>query len=240
MDRFAQMMEVTKVAIIVAAGSGTRMGGQLPKQFQDLGGTPLGIHPGLQFRKFDPRIELVYVIAIGTAVLWENLLSTHFPEGGWRLCMGGKSRYESVRNGINSIKNPETLVAIHDAARPFIEPKQIKAGFQNAFEKGNAVFTVPVKDSLRTITESGRSACVDRSKYHLVQTPQIFWQKDLKPVYQANDEPRFTDDATVMEIAGHSIHLIDGSYANIKVTTPEDWAIAERILSQSAISQQGN
>jgi hypothetical protein len=102
------MIEVPKVAIIVAAGSGTRMGGLVPKQFQDLGGIPLGIHPGLQFRKFDPKIELIYVIAIGTAVLWENLLSTHFPDGGWRLCMGGKSRYESVRNGIKSIKNPET------------------------------------------------------------------------------------------------------------------------------------
>jgi 2-C-methyl-D-erythritol 4-phosphate cytidylyltransferase len=227
------MIEVPKVAIIVAAGSGTRMGGLVPKQFQDLGGIPLGIHPGLQFRKFDPTIELVYVIAIGTAVLWENLLTTHFPNGGWRLCMGGKSRYESVRNGIKSIKNPETLVAIHDAARPFIEPSKIKIGFQVANDLGNATFSIPVKDSLRSLSPQGNSSFVDRSLFHFVQTPQIFWQRDLKSVYQAEDDLRFTDDATVMELAGHKIHLVEGSYSNIKVTTPDDWVIAERILERT-------
>jgi 2-C-methyl-D-erythritol 4-phosphate cytidylyltransferase len=227
------MMEVKKVAILVAAGSGTRMGGSIPKQFQTLAGIPLAIHPGIQFRKFDPAIELVYVIASGSAQIWERLLQSFFPEGGWRLCMGGKTRYESVKNGVKSIQDPNALVAIHDGARPFIEPEQIEAGFRLAFEKGNAVFSVRAKDSLRMETAGGQSHFVDRSRFHYVQTPQIFWQKDLKSVYEQDDDPRFTDDATVMEIAGYQIHLLKGSYNNIKVTTPEDWILAERILEKS-------
>jgi len=228
------MKEVKKVAILVAAGSGTRMGSNIPKQFHKLAGIPLAIHPGIQFRKFDSEIELIYVIASGSAQIWENYLKEYFPEGGWRLCMGGKSRYESVRNGVRSIQHKHSLVAIHDGARPFIDPSQIEKAFSLAFYKGNAVFSVPAKDSLRKITGGESSEFVDRSQYHYIQTPQIFWQKDLQKIYEQEDDIRFTDDATVMELSGYSIHLIEGSYKNIKITTPEDWIIAERFIESGA------
>lgn len=228
------MQDIRKVAIIVAAGSGSRMGGPVPKQFQELGGIPLAIHSGIQFRNFDPGIELVYVVASGTAQIWENLLRQHIPSGNWRLCMGGRSRFESVRNGIRSISDPETLVAIHDGARPFLEPDQIRRGFIQAWEMGNAVFAVPAKDSIRILQPEGTSTFVDRSLYYYVQTPQIFWHKDLRPVYDQEDDPRFTDDATVMELAGFRIHLVEGSYQNLKVTTPEDWILAARILEKQS------
>jgi 2-C-methyl-D-erythritol 4-phosphate cytidylyltransferase len=228
------MQDIRKVAIIVAAGSGSRMGGPVPKQFQELGGVPLAIHSGIQFRQFDAGIELIYVVASGTAQIWENLLRIHIPGGNWRLCMGGRTRFESVRNGIRSISEPETLVAIHDGARPFLEPDQIRRGFIQAWEKGNAVFAVPAKDSIRVLQEDGTSTFVDRSQYFYVQTPQIFWQKDLRTVYDQEDDARFTDDATVMEMAGHRIHLVEGSYHNLKVTTPEDWILAARILEKQA------
>jgi 2-C-methyl-D-erythritol 4-phosphate cytidylyltransferase len=225
------MNEVSKAAIIVAAGTGTRMGGNQPKQFKELAGIPLAIYPGLTFREFDPEIELVYVIGIGTAQTWENLLRKFFPDGNWRLAMGGKSRYESVANGVKSFQNPDTMLAIHDGARPFLEAKTIAHAFQCAYENRNAVLAVPAKDSLRMATESG-SNFLDRTKYFYVQTPQIFWQKDMRDVYQQQDNSNFTDDATVMELAGHNIVLVEGSYDNIKVTTPEDWEQAELILKR--------
>lgn len=226
------MNEVRKVAIIVAAGSGSRMGGVIPKQFQELAGTPLAIHPGLQFRRFEPGMELVYVIASGTALIWETLLQKYFPEGNWRLCMGGKTRYESVRNGVRSISGESVLVAIHDGARPFIDPGIISRSFQTAYSAGNAVVAVPVKDSLREAGDDGRSRSVDRTRFFSVQTPQVFWIGDLRPVYMQEDNPLFTDDATVMEQAGFSINMVEGSYANMKVTTPEDWEVAERLYQR--------
>lgn len=227
------MDEDKRVAIIVAAGSGSRMGSALPKQFHELAGIPLAIHPGLKFREFDPTIELIYVISIGSAQIWENLLQTYFPTGGWRLCMGGKTRYESVQNGVKSISNLDAWVAIHDGARPFIEPDQLKKAFLEAKQRGNSVFAAPAKDSLRQTVEDGTSRFVDRSQFYYVQTPQIFRHKDLLPVYHQIPDPRFTDDATVMELAGHRIHLFPGPYENIKVTTPEDWIMAERILEKT-------
>ncbi|HOY94234.1 MAG TPA: IspD/TarI family cytidylyltransferase [Catalimonadaceae bacterium] len=227
------MDEEKRVAIIVAAGSGSRMGSALPKQFHELAGIPLAIHPGLKFRQFDPTIELVYVISIGSAQIWENLLQTYFPTGGWRLCMGGKTRYESVQNGVNSITNPDAWVAIHDGARPFIEKVQLNEAFLQAKQLGNAVFAAPAKDSLRQTLDDGTSRFVDRSQYYCVQTPQIFRQRDLLPVYQQAPDALFTDDATVMELAGYRIHLFPGPYENIKVTTPEDWILAERILEKT-------
>jgi 2-C-methyl-D-erythritol 4-phosphate cytidylyltransferase len=158
-----------------------------------------------------------------------------FPVGIWRIAMGGKSRYESVANGVRSIQNPETLVAIHDGARPFLSPELIEHAFQMAYENGNAVLAVPAKDSLRIQTGEESSRAVDRSQYFYVQTPQIFWQRDLSAIYRQPYDHKFTDDATVMEMAGFGINLVEGSYDNIKITTPEDWAIAELILEKNGV-----
>lgn len=225
------MQNIKKVAIIVAAGTGTRMGGTQPKQFHILGGRPLGIYCGLAFRRFNPEIELVYVIGTGTAQAWESLLLEHFPEGNWRLAMGGKTRYESVANGLRNVHDSQTLIAVHDAARPFISPDVIAQAFETAFEKRNAVVAVPAKDSIRMLNGHGSKA-LDRSQCFLVQTPQIFWKGDMEEIYRQPFDHRFTDDATVMELAGHAIQVVEGSYDNIKVTTPEDWILAEGILQR--------
>lgn len=222
----------------MAAGSSSRMGMATPKQFHPLGGIPLAIHPALAFRQAFPEMELVYVIASGTAQIWENFLGHYFPEGNWRLCMGGKSRYESVRNGVRSIKDSEALVAVHDGARPFIRASEIRHAFRMASERGNAVFSVPVKDSLRQVNPDGSSHFMDRSQIQLVQTPQIFSLQAMKPVYEKEDDARFTDDATVMELAGSPIFLCQGSYENIKVTTPEDWILADKILQQRRMANE--
>jgi 2-C-methyl-D-erythritol 4-phosphate cytidylyltransferase len=226
------MGALNKIALIVAAGSSTRMGMPTPKQFQPLGGIPLAIHPGLAFREAFPEMELVYAIASGTAQIWENLLGEYFPKGNWRLCMGGKSRYESVQNGIRSMKQDEALLAVHDGARPFIRPEQIRDAFRMAEENGSAVFAVPSKDSLRQVSPDGSSFYLNRAGIVQVQTPQIFHLSKMRLAYQREAEDAFTDDATVMELAGHPIFLCEGTYNNIKITTPEDWAVAEQIFSQ--------
>lgn len=225
------MQNVKKVAVIVAAGSGSRMGGTQPKQFHILGGKPLGIYCGLAFRRYHPEIELVYVIGTGTAQAWESMLQEYFPEGNWRLAMGGKTRYESVVNGLRNITDPQTLVAIHDAARPFITTEIISKAFEKAFEHRNAVVAVPAKDSLRML-KGPTTQALDRSQCFVVQTPQIFWKSDMEEIYRQPYDERYTDDATVMELAGQVIYLVEGSYDNIKVTTPEDWVLAEGILQR--------
>lgn len=222
-------MNTPCIALIVAAGSGTRMGSPVPKQLQELNGIPVAIHSGLQFRRLNPEIELVYVVSKASESLWQPLLNSYFPEGNIRLVEGGNTRYESVKNGIATLSGENVLVAIHDAARPFIRPKMLRRAFESAESNGSAVLAVPVNDSLRQLTGSGSQA-VKRDEFFAVQTPQIFWLKDLKPVYQQVDNPLFTDDATVMEMAGYPIYLVEGSYQNIKITTPDDWFLADRIL----------
>jgi 2-C-methyl-D-erythritol 4-phosphate cytidylyltransferase len=233
------MASLRKIALIVAAGSSSRMGMITPKQFHPLGGIPLAVHPGLKFRAAFPDIELVYAIASGTAQIWESLLSEFFPEGNWRLCMGGKSRYESVQNGIRSMKDEAALVAVHDGARPFIRPEEIQFAFRMAEDKGNAVFAVYVKDSLRRVHADGTSTFLERNEIMQVQTPQIFQLESMRAAYEAEPDQRFTDDATVMELAGYPVFLCNGSYENIKITTPEDWLIAENILQQQKASISG-
>lgn len=223
------MAVVKEVALIVAAGSGSRMGGQVPKQLQLLEGIPLAIYPGLQFRRHRPDIELVYVVQPGTLSTWAPLLQSYFSTGNWQLVEGGASRFLSVQQGIKAIKSEQSLVAIHDGARPFTSVKTISRAFESARENGSAVVAVPVKDSLRQTTRVG-SIAVDRSQFYQVQTPQVFWLSDLQRAYQTREDARFTDDATVMEHHGHPIQIVLGDYENIKITTPEDWEMARLLF----------
>lgn len=221
-----------EIALIVAAGSGTRIGGETPKQLRLLNGIPLSIYPGIQFRRYSPEIELNYVVAPNYLTIWEGILSKYFPHGAWKIVEGGASRYLSVRNGISAVsKTEESLVAIHDGARPFISPGIIANAFESARKHGSGVVMVPVKDSIR-IKKDNKSQTVDRSNFFLVQTPQVFCLTDLIKAYSQPDQNIFTDDATVMEIQGIDIHLVPGSYDNFKVTTPEDLLLASMICQK--------
>ena len=207
----------------------------MPKQLQKLNGIPLAIHPGLQFRNYHPGIELVYVVARPLFDTWKALLESYFPAGGWQLAEGGNTRYQSVKNGLSVLGKEDTLVAIHDGARPFVSVKTIRHAFDVAMGAGNAVLAVPAKDSIRRISPGGSSQALKRDDIFYVQTPQIFRLSDLLNVYKQPDDNRFTDDATVMELAGYPVHLVEGSYDNIKVTTPEDWHLAELILRKQSL-----
>lgn len=217
-----------KYAIIVAGGSGSRMQSQLPKQFLQLNGKPILMHTleAFSFRE----IQITLVLPAEQVQHWEELCERNSFTVPHRTIHGGETRFHSVKNGLNSIEEKGGLVAIHDGVRPLISREIISRSFDQAQAHGNAITSVPLKDSLREISSEANQA-VDRSKFRLVQTPQTFQLDLIKEAFETPYKDTFTDDAAVFENMGHSIHLIDGDYRNIKITTPEDLLVAESFLA---------
>ena len=216
-----------KYAIIVAGGSGSRMKSDLPKQFIEIGGLPILMHTLKKFKDADADIELILVLPESQFEFWKELCKTHsvfmktIPH---QLVAGGNSRFQSGKNGLDVIEN-EGLVAIHDGVRPFVSVEIIKESFKIAEEKGTAVASVASKDSVRV-----NGQAIDRATVRLIQTPQTFQVSIIKKAFETEELAIFTDDASVAEHAGFTINLIEGSYENIKITTPEDLLWAEVLL----------
>jgi 2-C-methyl-D-erythritol 4-phosphate cytidylyltransferase len=218
-----------KYAIIVAGGSGQRMLSAVPKQFLLLQGKPILYHTLQAFYEADASTELIIVLPADQFNTWESLI-LDLPTISHRLVAGGNSRYQSSQNAIQTLSE-EGLVAIHDGVRPLIEPSLISASFLEAAKKGNAVLAVASKDSVRFYSaEKGSFEHLNRETIRLIQTPQIFSVKDLKEAFKQPYSDDFTDDARVVEALGIHINLVEGSYKNIKITTPEDLVLAEVLL----------
>jgi 2-C-methyl-D-erythritol 4-phosphate cytidylyltransferase len=215
-----------KVAIIVAGGSGTRMGADIPKQFMLLANKPVMMHTLEKFHQ--ANCELVVVLNVDYHDQWKSLCQQYSFNIPHTLIKGGRNRFESVKNGLKSISS-KSLIAIHDAVRPLIDIETINAAFECAEKNGNAVVVVPSKDSLRKV-KNEHSYAVPRSDYYIVQTPQIFEKELLDKAYKEEYRNEFTDDASVVEKLGVKIHLIEGKQSNIKITYKEDLLIAETIL----------
>ena len=227
-----------KFAILVAGGTGQRMNSAIPKQFLLLQGKPVLFHTMKQFKLADKNTEIILVLPKNQFDFWANLCQIHpeiLQETPHRLVEGGETRFHSSQHGIQAIElNENCLVAIHDGVRPLIEPKLIQEAFTRAETHGNAILAVPSKDSIRKWdAESDRFVQIPREDVQLIQTPQVFLVEDLKKAFQQTYQSSFTDDASVVESLGFKIHLIPGSYANIKITSPEDLIFAEQYLSAS-------
>ena len=223
-----------KYAIIVAGGSGTRFGGNLPKQFLPLEGKPVLWWSMRAFREADSTTELILVLPESGFDLWQSLFAQLPSECQYphKLAKGGTTRSESVVNGLALVETEEdSYVAIHDGARPLITPEVINRGWEAALQHGNGVAAVPVTDSLRRVA-AGRNEAVDRSEFMAIQTPQIFKSRPLMLGYEQAGRKSFTDDASVMENYGHKITLYDGSPLNIKITNPGDLEIAQTIIKR--------
>ncbi|WP_375579172.1 2-C-methyl-D-erythritol 4-phosphate cytidylyltransferase [Marivirga tractuosa] len=217
-----------KYAIIVAGGTGKRMGESLPKQFLKLGGTPILIHTLQAFYTADPEIELILTLPQEEIQFWDELNIWHQNYVEHKVVAGGETRFHSVKNALELVD--EGLVAVHDGVRPFVSASIINQSFEHAEDKKAVVTAVLMKDSVRQIDNEGKSKNIDRSSLRMIQTPQTFEAKLLKSAYSTDFKPSFTDDASVVEAYGHKITLIDGDYQNIKITTPEDLIIAEALL----------
>jgi 2-C-methyl-D-erythritol 4-phosphate cytidylyltransferase len=220
--------EMKKYAIIVAGGTGSRMKGDVPKQFMLLLGKPVVQYSIEAFHAYDPSIQIVLVIHPDYMLFWEKQCHEFKISIPFRFVPGGDTRFDSVKNGLDTITD-EGFVAIHDAARPVINADFIEKLFAKAAIYGSAMPGIALNDTIRII-EGDASRQLDRTFLRAMQTPQVFKISDLKRAYTQPYMPFFTDDASVMQSAGFPLHLSEGRPGNIKITHASDLAVAEVLL----------
>jgi 2-C-methyl-D-erythritol 4-phosphate cytidylyltransferase len=215
-------------AIIVAGGTGSRMKGEVPKQFTLLNGKPVILYSIEAFYLFDPSVQIILVIHPDYFLLWKQITSKFQISIPFRVADGGGTRFESVKNGLKLIED-DGFVAVHDAARPVINADFLKKLFAVASIYGSAIPVVPVTDTIRII-DGDISHQQDRTFLRAVQTPQVFKVSELQRAYMQLYEPNFTDDGSVMESSRFPVHLAEGKRENIKITHLEDIALAEVLI----------
>ena len=218
---------MTLYALIVAGGSGKRMWTDIPKQFLELAGKPVLMHTIERFKAFDASVKIIVVLPEDHLGYWEKLQKKHSFSISHLVVIGGPSRFHSVKNGLEKVEE-RSLVAIHDGVRPLVTTDTIKRCFDEAERSGNAVPVIHPTDSVRMITEQGNIP-VNRHCLRIIQTPQVFDSKLIKRAYLQEYSPDFTDDATLLEKSGETIHLVEGNKENLKITNPGDLAVAEAL-----------
>lgn len=208
------------------------MKSDIPKQFLLLEGRPLLMHTVERFHSFDNSIEIILVLPAEHHLFWNRLASEYAFGISHRVAAGGEERFHSVRAGLALVSadtaGGESLVAIHDGVRPLVSHDTIWRCFADAEEFGTAVPFVEPADSVRML-EGDDSRPLPRSEVRLIQTPQVFRSSLILRAYDQPFDPSFTDDATVAEAAGTKIHLTHGNRENIKITTPDDLAVAHTL-----------
>lgn len=215
-------------AVIVAGGSGQRMGTALPKQFLELCGKPVLYWSIKAFKDALPECAIVLVLPAEHISMAQMVLQ-HFPDRlDLTIVAGGDTRYASVANGLEEVPE-DAVVLIHDGARPLASPTLIRNCYDAALQFGSAIPVVPVADSIREEGE-GNSKAISREQLRIVQTPQAFDAALLLDAFEQPYHASFTDEATVVESTGRQVHLIAGERSNIKITTPDDMVIAEALL----------
>lgn len=221
---------MNRAAVIVAGGSGTRMGKEQPKQFLKLRDKPILIHTISVFSKAYPEMMMIVVLPKDYITYVERLLETEGITQHIMLVEGGATRFNSVKNGLAHVGNAD-IIFVHDAVRCLVSAQLIQSCSDEAARYGSAIPVVPVRDSIRKIDrEQHTSNMVERDNMVIVQTPQTFKRAMLLSAFDVDFHPLFTDEASVVEKAGHKVHLVPGEETNIKITFPEDLAYAEWIL----------
>ena len=221
-----------KTAIIVAGGTGARMGTQLPKQFLLLEGKPVLWYTVQRFLESFSDLEIVLVLPEAHWELGNQLLEAYFPGKAIRMLVGGSTRFESVRNGLQTIE-PGGVVFVHDGVRCLLSALLIQRCYQHALAYGSAIPAVVATDSIRVVSGS-ENQVADRNQIRLIQTPQTFRTELLLEAFSKATHNQYTDEATVVEAMGIPVYLLDGEYENIKITRPTDLLLAAAILQQSS------
>lgn len=223
-------MEVRKrYLIITAGGAGKRMGYNIPKQFIEILDRPIILHTIDRFIEYDKSLNIIIVLPESEFDTWQKICSRHNVGFNHKIVAGGDERFYSVKNGIKAT-GLDSIIAIHDSVRPFVSVKTIANCFDMAERKGTAIPVIKPAESVRAEEASGQNRPLNRDSIRLVQTPQVFRGDILHRAYDCGFSPYYTDDATVVEQLGEKINLVEGNQENIKITTPLDLKIAERLM----------
>lgn len=230
-------MDVQKYCIFACGGRGTRMGADIPKQFLRIGEKTILQLCIEKILAAEPDVHVVVVLPQEYIQFWKDECAQRNFTIRQSVVRGGLSRFHSVRNALEKISDPQALVAVHDGVRPLCSETLVRALFDAAAQRGNAVPVTPVTDTLKVLTvlEDGSYKTVegvsaDRSVLFGAQTPQVFTAQTIKAAYELPYNTAFTDDASVVQASGHEIFYLTGERYNIKITTPEDLLLARRLL----------
>ena len=221
---------MNKYAVIVAAGSGIRMGGNTPKQFLLVNNEPVLYYTLQTFLNAFGDIQIILVLPVDYTDMGQEIIDAYFDKEKIMITAGGDTRFQSVKNGLQLVED-DSIIFVHDGVRCLLTENLIHRCYANAFETGTAIPVITSKDSVRIVHEEGNDA-IDRNKVMLVQTPQTFHSKILLPAFNIDFKEKFTDEATVVEAFGLKVTLVEGEENNIKITKPMDLLIAEKIISE--------
>jgi 2-C-methyl-D-erythritol 4-phosphate cytidylyltransferase len=219
-----------KAAVIVAGGTGSRMGTETPKQFLELHGRPVIAYTIDAFLSAFHDIRIILVLPLAYMEEGRELTGKYFPGKQIIITSGGRTRFDSVKNGLSHVKDP-AVVFVHDAVRCLVSPSLIRECYEAALIHGSAIPAIPVKDSIRRIHGTG-SEVVSREDLRAVQTPQTFLSDILLPAFHTAYQSSFTDEATVVEHSGVKINLVPGEETNIKITVPADLDFALQVIGK--------
>jgi len=219
-----------KYAVIVAGGSGLRMGTSIPKQFLPLHGKPLLVYTLNTFLETYKDLEVILVLPEQHTQTGKEIVQQCVDASRVWITVGGVTRFHSVKNGLEHIRQ-HSIVFVHDAVRCLVTSALIRRCYETALENGNAIPAIGAVDTIR-IQHFNRNEQIDRSKVRIIQTPQTFFSEIIKAAFDLEYEESFTDEASVVEKLGVNIVLVDGEDSNIKITRPVDMLIAEKIIEE--------
>ena len=218
-----------KYAVIVAGGIGSRMNSPVPKQFMLLNGKPVIYYTIRSFLSAFDNMDIILVLPQDFMNEGQEIICKFFDTDGIKIIAGGKTRFDSVKNGLQLIRE-ESIIFVHDAVRCLVSTDLIRRCFEEATLNGSAIPVIACKDSVRISTETGNKT-LNRERIKLVQTPQTFRSNILLPAFNIDYKDQFTDEAAVVEAAGTKVFLVEGEEDNIKITSPIDLILAEYLLS---------
>ena len=204
------------------------MNSDIPKQFLVVDELPVILHSINAFTDSDPSVQVVVALPESYFPYWKDLCLKYSFLHKHTLSKGGETRFETVKRALSLIRD-DRIVAIHDAVRPLVSRNTIEQGYRDAVTFGNAIPVVPLNESVRW-SEGRKNHPVDRERLRVVQTPQVFDAGLIKRAYGRITGESFTDDASVLEAMGETIHLYEGNRENIKITYPEDLLIAQSLV----------
>jgi 2-C-methyl-D-erythritol 4-phosphate cytidylyltransferase len=219
-----------KYAVIVAGGSGLRMGTTIPKQFLPIFGKPVLLYTLNTFLQAYNDLEIILVLPDQHTTIGQQIVHQCQDSSRVWITFGGPTRFDSVKNGLRHITQ-HSIVFVHDAVRCLITTELIHRCYETALENGNAIPAIKAVDTIR-IERYNRNEQIDREKVRIIQTPQTFFSEIIKAAFDLDYEESFTDEASVVEKLGVNIVLVEGEDSNIKITRPIDLLIAEKIMEE--------